>query len=126
MEDTKADLDTIKICFLSHAAMNFGIERIEKETQCKVSVYMALERGISGQYPQDQASEKIELMKILEEKLSKSYGKKSLKDYNLGYSGSESLYFAENTNCPNNVFPIFWWKELRSGEKHATLLHRSK
>lgn len=125
-EELDVDINTITICFLSHAAMMFGIDRLQNETNCKISVYMPLEQGISGQYPVDEVDKKIKLMGVLEEKLSDTFGKKALEDYKLGYSGSESLYFAENTNCPNNVFPIFWWKQLRSGQKHETLLHRSK
>ncbi|WP_458305918.1 hypothetical protein [Aeromonas veronii] len=29
-----------------------------------------------------------------------------------------------NDNCPNNVFPIFWWPKLANGEQYETLFHR--
>ncbi|WP_458773197.1 phosphoribosyltransferase-like protein [Aeromonas caviae] len=45
-------------------------------------------------------------------------------DYSLGYDRSETLYCAINDNCPNNVFPIFWWPKLANGEQYETLFHR--
>jgi hypothetical protein len=124
--DDNVDFSTITVCFLSLAGMGFGLQHVKDVTKCEVSSYMQLKKGISGQYPCDEVSQKLELMKQLEEKLSENYKDRILTDYTLGYSASECLYFAENDNCPNNVFPIFWWKKLKNGDEHATLLRRSK
>ncbi len=120
------DSTSITVHFISLAAMNFGKERIENVTQCEVSAYMILKKGISDHYSANDVHEKIMLMTSLEYKLSDCFKDRDIADYTLGYSKSESLYFAENDNCPNNVFPIFWWQKLKSGDEHGTLLQRSK
>lgn len=119
------NFDSLEVIFASLAGMNFGIEKVKKETNCEVISYLFLKKGITDHYPYDEVNQKLLLMKKLESKLESHFDNRSLTDYSLGYSQSETLYFAENDNCPNNVFPIFWWQKLISEDVHETLLYRS-
>ncbi len=117
--------DSIQVVFASLAGMTFGIERIIKETNCEVVSYLRLKKGITDNYPLDEVNQQLLLMKELESKLNDHFDNRNLTKFSLGYSQSETLYFAENDNCPNNVFPIFWWQKLTNEDTHGTLLNRS-
>jgi len=123
--DDNIDFDSIDVIFASLAGMEFGIDRIKKETNCKVVSYLCLKKGITDHYPADEVNQKLLLMKQLESKLNDHFDNRALVEFSLGYSQSETLYFAENDNCPNNVFPIFWWQKLTNEDTHGTLLYRS-
>ena len=118
------DFDSIQVIFASLAGMKFGIDRIKKETNCKVVSYLCLKKGITDHYPVDEVNQQLLLMKQLESKLNDHFDCRALVEFSLGYSQSETLYFAENDNCPNNVFPIFWWQKLTNEDTHGILLYR--
>lgn len=42
----------------------------------------------------------------------------------LGYNDAEALYYRENGNTPNSVFPIFWWPEYKSGKERRPFITR--
>ncbi|WP_434773073.1 phosphoribosyltransferase-like protein [Pseudomonas entomophila] len=111
--------------YMSVAGMRFGCDRIAGETGCEVFTAVSLERAISDKYEPEVADEYKRLMLGLEQKLHEKYKKKKIEDYSFGFSKSEALYCVENDNCPNNVFPVFWWARLKSGDRFRTLLRRA-
>jgi hypothetical protein len=109
-------------CF---SGMKFGIQHLNDESGVPIFSHISLNRGISENYPTEEAKVALKLMAEIEENLAPKYRGKQLTEYMLGYEKSEALYCAANDNCPNNVFPIFWWP-LRSNEKpFKTLLRRA-
>lgn len=83
-----------------------------------------LRKGISQHFTGADLTQAISAMKALEGKLSSESNNRKLSDMSFGYRGSESLYFLEGGNPPNNVFPIFWWKHLKGDVARETILER--
>ena len=105
--------------------MKFGLDRIVKDTGCEAFAHNILQKAISEKHPPAQAAVLIETMRKIESRLDETYRQKSIKEYSLGFGESEALYCAENDNCPNNVFPVFWWPRLKSGTPFKTILRRA-
>lgn len=84
---------------------------------------LVLNRGISDYYTSSSVEENINLMLELEKILSDAYNGRERPS--LGYGKAEALYYRENTNLPNSVFPIFWWAEYNDKEERETLLYRA-
>lgn len=83
-----------------------------------------LTKGLTDFYDGDEAASMSLAMEQLEENLKKrSYGK-SINDYAFGWKRSETTYFLEGDNPPNNNFPIFWWPQLKGGAKRSRLTPR--
>jgi len=118
-------VEDFTLFYMSVAGMRFGCDRIADETGCEVFTAVSLERAISDKYEPEVADEYKRLMLGLEQKLHDNYKKKKIEDYSFGFSKSEALYCVENDNCPNNVFPVFWWARLKSGDRFRTLLRRA-
>lgn len=114
----------VKYYYAAFSGMKFGIENIEKVEGENIYVNFMLKKGISENYSKDDAEKMIDVMLNLESRLGLNYKSKKIENFSLGYGKSEALYCAENDNCPNNVFPILWWPNLRSGQKFKTLLKR--
>lgn len=119
------DITEITFYFISFSGMNFGVENLSQTTQCKVFSYLNLKKAISEMYPKEVAENLKSIMINIEKNLSESYKSKKLKDYSLGFGASETLYCAQNDNCPNNVFPVFWWPTLKNGTRLKTILKRA-
>ena len=83
-----------------------------------------LKKGISQHFTGADLTQAISAMKALEGKLSNESNNRKLADMSFGFAGSESLYFLEGGNPPNNVFPIFWWKHLKGDIARETILER--
>ncbi|MRV73564.1 hypothetical protein GJ700_17770 [Duganella sp. FT92W] len=109
-------------CF---SGMKFGLKHLSDESKVPVFSHIYLNRGISENYDDDKAKEALGLMTEIEEKLATTYKGKHMKDFSLGYEKSEALYCAVNENCPNNVFPVFWWRIKKDGKPFKTLLRRA-
>ena len=115
----------INFFYLSLAAMEFGLRNIYEQVGGPVFSSFPLKKGITERYSSAEADFYIKLMLNIESRLGKRYKRKKLDDYSMGYSSSETLYCAENDNCPNNVFPVFWWRVLRDGLTFRTILNRA-
>jgi len=83
-----------------------------------------LTKGISDHFTGQDLIRATSNMKALEDKLAAWSNNRKLSDMSFGYLGSESLYYLEGGNTPNNVFPIFWWKHLKDDIHRETLLER--
>lgn len=115
----------VDVYYLSLAAMRFGMEKIRAETRCEAYAYKELTKAITDKFDASEAARLIEVMTVLESRLFDRYKNKKIEDYSLGYGRSEALYCAENDNCPNNVFPVFWWTKLKDGRGFRTLFKRA-
>lgn len=82
--------------------------------------FYVLKKGITGYNSGKNLSDKIMLMKGLEaniEDLSSIYS--------LGFGQSETLYACDGFSTPNNVFPIFWRRNIYGKTFFRPLLIRS-
>lgn len=83
-----------------------------------------ISRGISDFEKAENITPRLEEMINLESNLSSEHGKYKRNDYSLGYGKTESLFWIENGNIPNNVFPIFWWPKNSTGGDRNPLFQR--
>lgn len=113
---------SIKI--ITYAAMEFGIERINKEYDIEVFTPIKLKKGLTDFESPDSLQKKKDLIASLDQKLGKRFKKLRIEDHHMGYGESECLFQIQGNNCPNNLFPIFWWPTLENGEKRETLFKR--
>jgi hypothetical protein len=78
-----------------------------------------LKKGISDHFEGDALANARTDMIELESKLQDLPS-----GYKFGYKGSESIFYQEPFNVPNNVFPIFWWGLWASSKFEAPLFNR--
>lgn len=90
------------IVVLAIAGMQQGIEELERH-QIKVYSAIALKRGISDYYIEQDLENALEIMHQIEDHI------KVKPQFLLGYKQSEGLISMER--CPNNTFPIYWLKK---------------
>lgn len=88
-----------KVIIVTLVAQERGIEYLKQYNICLITNIIQ-QRGISDYYFGDILSEKITLMKEIENKMSVK------KENRFGYNNSEALVTMCRT--PNNTFPIFW------------------
>lgn len=116
-------LQGVTIDFIFLAGMHDAIA-LGKNMGASLFVVYEMAKGLTGYYCGDQLDLKCSIMKALERKLSPQINKTDLEEYHFGYHGAESLYCRPNKNVPNNVFPVFWWKEDVNGHPRKTMLVR--
>lgn len=121
----KNGVTDLKFYYLSLAGMRFGLEQLRGNTGSPVFSCFAFSKAISESFSSAEAAEYKALMLAVESRLSDKYNHKALSDFSLGYGESEALYCAENNNCPNNVFPVFWWPVKKDGKGFRTILYRA-
>lgn len=113
---------SIYVCLIS--AMNGSKEKLD-ESGTEYHVVHWLKRGITDFYEGIFLEKAIDSMNNLESRLDEKFGSLDLKKYKFGYKKSEGIYYFENGNVPNNVFPIFWWPRLKNGSGRRPLLRRA-
>ncbi|MES2669740.1 MAG: hypothetical protein V4673_04880 [Pseudomonadota bacterium] len=110
-----------KFYALAYAGMSDALTVLKDSNLFEsVSFYSVLSKGISQR--SSSPSAELVLMDELESKLQQI-----LSGYNLprlGDGGCEALYGREGGNCPNSVFPIFWWPQSSGEKERHTLLVR--
>ncbi|MCQ2159476.1 MAG: hypothetical protein MJY97_00120 [Bacteroidales bacterium] len=112
---------TIYFCLL--ASMKEAQSSVTK-SGCDFFAANILSKGITDFYPNQDLSLMCDAMKDLESRLEPVINQTVLADYSFGYGQTESLYYKSLGNIPNNVFPIFWWKENIGKEKRDSLFIR--
>ena len=117
----KLDGATIHFCLL--ATMNEA-KLLVSDTDCSFYAANVLYKGISDFYTNQDVPKMKQAMKDLESRLEPVINNTILADYSLGYGRAEALYYKNLGNIPNNVFPIFWWKEYLGKEKRECLFMR--
>lgn len=90
----------------------------------RIPVYspVILNKGISEYFSGEDLADAMNIMNSLETLLMPVVDNKPLPK--LGYMQAEALYAMEDGNCPNSVFPIFWWPQDICGEERNRLLVR--
>jgi hypothetical protein len=117
-KDMKFQNATIDFCIMS------GMEEAQMKLQARginVKIFNLMHKGISDNFQGDELNEYIDSMNKLESKLADRIGSTKLSEHSFGFRHTESLYYKFNGNIPNNVFPLFWWKEY-SGNRHRNTL----
>lgn len=97
------------IHFVGLAGMEFGLVEVGKVVQ-SLHVELLLKKGIEQLSKSTEISGDYLLMDALESNLSAEFDDIELP--RRGYGSSEALFARKNGNCPNNVFPVFWWPQL--------------
>jgi hypothetical protein len=110
----------IKIYICVVAAMEHSLSNFEDLSDGVFAVNY-LKKGISGYYQNPQLTEKLNIMIQMESRLAYPPGSKY---FPFGYKQSEALYGTDEWNAVNNLFPVFWWEILKSGEKRIPLFVR--
>lgn len=112
---------TIEFCIMS--GMEDALIHVQN-AGIKIKIFNMLRKGISEYYPTEEIQSNLNHMYALESKLAVKIHKKKLADHSLGFRQAESLYYKYLGNIPNNVFPIFWWKEYAGNRTRKTLFTR--
>lgn len=113
---------SIKI--VAYAAMEFGVRNINEKHDYEIYAPFLLKRGLTDFETDESLEAKKALMISLESKLGKKFKRLKLNDHSLGYRGSETLFQIYGHNCPNNLFPVFWWPTLEDGTERNTIFQR--
>jgi hypoxanthine phosphoribosyltransferase len=122
---TERGIKNYKIRIVSFAAMEFSKSRLNSLTEVEYYSAIWLKKGISELITDAKEIRAANLeMKNLENKLSNTYKNLNLTKHSFGYKSSESLFTLESFNIPNNVFPIFWWPQLKNNTYYKTLFKR--
>lgn len=112
---------SIRVCVV--AGCMSGLAAVEA-TDVEVAFTHRLEKGISDHFVGADLVWARGNMKSLEDKLSTDIGSKNFSEYRFGYGASEAIYYRDGGNTPNNVFPIFWWRPMKTGARR-TVMHRT-
>lgn len=80
-----------------------------------------VKRGFDPRY----SFKKKEIMFEMEGLLSPKYKNYKLERYSLGYNQTCAVYYNDDYRIPNNVFPVFWWGKLKTGENYNSLFLRT-
>lgn len=119
--DLKIQDATIDFCLI--ASMQSVLD-LAQSNGISLHVEYTMKKGLSDYYEGDVLTVYTQSMKSLENKLAEQIGEQNLCDYTFGFGRSESLYSKLYGNIPNNVFPIFWWKQDLMGRKRKTMFDR--
>lgn len=115
------NLKNVGVKAVALAAMDHSIELL---SQSGIDLFcpLWLKKGIDGHNDVEGAKTKRALMRQLEGNLLRRYDGQYLPG--LGHGGAQALYSLGGSNCPNNVFPIFWWPKYADSSRRNTILRR--
>jgi len=109
-----------------YVALICGMEKAEAKIDklgVKYFLSRTLKAGITGYENEKCNDDLINYVKNIESRFLQKVNNHSIPS--LGYGEAEALYYAENSNIPNSVFPIFWWKYLADGTQFDRIFTRS-
>ncbi|OPC55096.1 hypothetical protein DSC47_11135 [Elizabethkingia miricola] len=114
------------IKIISFAAMDFSRAKLNSlNDNIEYYSFLWLKKGIRELILDVKEQKKaIAEMKNIESNLAESFKHLKLVRHSLGYKESEALFNLESFNIPNNVFPIFWWPNLKEKKYHQTMFRR--
>lgn len=105
--------------FYGYAGMSAAIEMLRQTGFFSdLMLVHSLSKGISEILSGGQ--DVVDLMLGIEEKIKPDEGGFP----SLGDGGCQALYGRQGGNCPNSVFPFFWWPRYKSGSVRKTILPR--
>lgn len=88
------------------AGMEKAMECVGAVTASSMAAHI-LKPGLSGHMNGADLLEALQQMEVFEDGLEQVFSGLDLP--RLGWGKAEALYSRHRGNCPNNVFPIFWW-----------------
>lgn len=109
---------SVKFCCITGMAQ--GLNHIDSKGFIAYA-HNVLRKGISEYFEASEREAALDIMHEMESMLDQNE-----KFEALGWGGAEALYYAEDLNIPNSVFPIFWWNKLKNGEERNTLFTRAE
>jgi hypothetical protein len=116
-------IQTFNIYACIVAGMSFGLEKVKLETGIDPFSVKVCRKGISDLLPDDKRAEGRTLMTAMEDRLAQQYCGVALPRF--GDGNGEALYGRQSGNCPNTVFPLFWWPRTSDEKVRKTLLSRN-
>jgi len=108
-----------KIHICCFAGMSAGAAALSALIGGEILVHCQYNRCISDRTIDPLKSELLGSMTSLEGKLFTKPGA-----YSLGYKQSESAFYLEGFNIPNNNFPVLWWNQYADAQPRPTLFPR--
>jgi hypothetical protein len=112
------------IYLLTLGGMNSGLQMIRHTLGGNVYCPISMKRAISDNIMEPlERAKAVNAMIELEQKilpLTPYPRNLNFIEYNFGYLLSESIFFVETLNIPNNVFPIFWREFTNANGKKGT------
>lgn len=119
----KMDEHCYKIHVTSLVATEQSVEFL-KERGIDINVQILLKKGIDDYHSNSEAQKLKERMINLENRcLSKKYNNTNMPS--LGYGQAQAVYYRQDINVPNSVFPIFWWNKNANNQNRNVLIHRN-
>jgi hypothetical protein len=106
---------------LAIAGMTHGLKEIAHDFE-SLGVCLSFTKGIQGMAPRNSLSEEYAMMARFENHLCSNIAGYGLP--RLGDGACEALYSRSLGNCPNSVFPIFWWPQSLTGINRKPLFSR--
>ena len=117
------DENCYKIYVKSLVSTEQGLKFL-KQNKIDVTTQILLKKGIDDYYTNSEAELLKKRMIDLENRcLSSNYQGKDMPS--LGYGQTQALYYRQDINVPNNVFPIFWWKKSANANDRNVLIFRN-
>lgn len=114
-------VENVRIYAVAFAAMHFATAAISG-WNCPMFACRMLPKGISETLTGNRRTIATDIMVKMERLLKPHVGNVYLPHF--GYKRSESLFDYEDDNIPNNVFPIFWWKNYTNGNFRKPMFRR--
>ena len=109
--------------FVVAAGMEYAIENLRNQG-IDIHCSYTMKKGISEKYDKGLIQHKLQIMSDLESKLATTINEIQLSEHHLGYGQAESLFCRKYRNIPNNVFPLFWWKQYADNTVRIPLFTR--
>lgn len=110
-----------KLHGIAIAGMSNGLREIAHGFD-SLNVCTSLTKGIQGMAPRQSMATEYSLMATMENELCANIDGNDVP--RLGDGSCEALYARSLGNCPNSVFPIFWWPKGSSNLKRSPLFTR--
>lgn len=109
--------------FVVAAGMEYAIENLRNQG-VDIHCSYTMKKGISEKYADGLILHKLQVMSDLESKLATTINETQLAEHHFGYGQAESLFCRRHRNIPNNVFPLFWWKQYADNKARIPLFTR--
>ena len=109
--------------FVVAAGMEYAIENLRSQG-IDIHCSYTMKKGISENYDNGLIKHKLQVMSDLESKLATTINETQLCEHHFGYGQAESLFCRKHRNIPNNVFPLFWWKQYADNTVRTPLFAR--
>lgn len=108
-----------QIHVISFAGMDSGLTAIADKINNRLHSHLILEKCFKNVTPAEKLSAFYSSIDSFEKNIFDQPGK-----YSLGYAHSETAFYLEGFNIPNNNFPILWWEEYANKSERITLFRR--